>query len=137
MGAGRSYFRDLRLVAQFDPDTLIEITLDIAPGPGAQPIALLDRSDGAPCGNPNWSHRNLHARGYKDQKALEFSLRVRFTKQITGYTPRKVRRATATYAFRSPVIRGRYVGPEFRSWWAREGVLRRHRPLWVLGFRGL
>ncbi|HEX8156771.1 MAG TPA: hypothetical protein VF526_05235 [Solirubrobacteraceae bacterium] len=90
MGAGPSFFRRLRLVAQADPDTLIDVTLDVAPGPGAQAIPLLERRDG-PC-----DERNLHARGYSDQRALEFSLRVRFTKAITGYSPTKVRRATAT-----------------------------------------
>lgn len=86
----RSYFRHLRLIAQSDPETFIEVMLDVAPGPGVEVIPLLARCDG-PCGE-----RSLHARGYSDQSALEFSLRVRFTKEITGYTPTKVRRATAT-----------------------------------------
>jgi hypothetical protein len=90
MGRTRSYFRHLRLIAQSDPETLIEVTLDVAPGPGVEAIPLLARGDG-PSGE-----RTLHARGYSDQSALEFSLRVRFTKEITGYTPTKVRRATAT-----------------------------------------
>lgn len=96
MEPGRpTYFRHLRHVAQSDPHTLIEVTIDVAPGPGAEAIPLLQRDDGPSCGNPDPSHRSLRARGYSDQRALEFSLRVRFTKEITGYTPTKVRRATA------------------------------------------
>jgi hypothetical protein len=97
MAVRPSFFQQLRDAVESDPLASIELTIDVSPGPGAVPIPLLERCDGPPCGNPNCSRRNLHARGYLNQAALEFSLRVRFTKEITGYKPSKVHRATTRF----------------------------------------
>jgi hypothetical protein len=90
MASSPSFFQQL----QSDQLELIELTLDVAPGPGSAAVPLLERSDGPPCETPDYSRHNIYARGYSNQRALEFSLRVRFAEKITGYTPSKVRRAT-------------------------------------------
>lgn len=97
MRTGPSFFNLLRDHASVDPDTSIMFTLDVAPGPGEVPLPLLSRSDGPSCGKPVCHRSNVHARAYRDPSALEFSQRVRFTEQITGYAPsRAVRRAMGT-----------------------------------------